>query len=217
MRSAIAASVLTLVLCAPAAAQTAPSCEAKQGLLGGIGRASVVSFTGAILGDRVCATVATIATDGFAAAVSPAPTANALVDASLGAGTGATLVVNPYALSAIPAGAPAPAAATAANVGPFLIAPGGMIPNFGGDTAAQPRVVLAFAGQNVLLIGTNAVALVDLARALRDQPDLFGADTVERAVVLASGPHASLALHTADGVFASGDTPVSNVLELTKR
>lgn len=218
MRTAIAAALFTLALCPPAGAQTAPPpCEAKQALLGGIGRASVVAFTGAVFGDRVCATVATLAIDGFAAALAPAPNANALVDAALGTGSGATLVVSPYAVSALAAGTPAPAGAATAQVGPFVIAPGGAIPNFNGDTASLPRVVLAFAGQNLLLIGTTNVTLVDLAKALRDQPDLFGADTVERAVVLANGPNAALTLRTPDGTFGTGTMPAANVLELTKR
>ena len=222
MRTAIAAALVMLALCPPAAAQTAPpsppasACEPKQALLGGIGRASVVAFTGAVFGDRVCATVATIAIDGFAATLAPAPGANALVDAALGTGTGATLVVSPYALGALAEG-PAPAGAATARVGPFVVAPGGTIPNFNGDTASLPRVVLAFAGQNLLLIGTTNVTLVDLAKALRDQPDLFGADAVERAVVLASGSNAALALRTADGTFGSAALPAAQVLELTKR
>lgn len=217
MRTAIAAALFALALCAPAGAQSPAPCEPKQALLGGIGRASVVAFTGAVFGDRVCATVATIAIDGFAAALAPAPGASALIDASLGTGSGATLVVSPFAVSALAADTPAPAGAATASVGPFVVAPGGTIPNFNGDTASLPRVVLAFAGQNLLLVGTTNVTLVDLAKALRDQPDLFGADTVERAVVLASGPNAALTLRTADGTFGSGAMPAANVLELTKR
>ena len=84
-----------------------------------------------------------------------------------------------------------------------MVAPGGVIPSFGADTAEAPRVVLAFAGQRVLLIGTTPVALVDLAQELRSQPDLFGADAIERAVILASGPDAALSLRSDDGNFGA--------------
>ncbi len=232
MRSSIAAAVLSLALATPALAQTAPpaasavpgaepapaaSCERRQANLGGVGRASVVAFTGAIFGDRVCATVANVSLDGVAARITDTPAAEALAVAPLGNGTGATLVLAGDTPAVVPAGAAPPAAdAAAAAVGPFVIAPGGQIPNFGGDTTAEPRAVLAYAGQRLLLIGTSAVTLVDLARALRDQPDLFGADAVERAVVLAGGARASVVLYAADGTLGTA-APAARYLILLKR
>ncbi len=76
--------------------------------------------------------------------------------------------------------------------------------------------MLAYAGQRLLVIGTSPVALVDLARALRDQPDLFGADAVERAVVLAGGTDASLLLRGADGTLGAL-APTARYLVLIKR
>ncbi len=233
MRSAISAAVLSLALAAPALAQTAPApapsaspdgasaCAPRQTGLGGIGRASVVAFTGAIFGDRVCATVANLSLDGVAPAVTDAPADDALAVAPLAGGAGATLALSGYTLAVVPADASAanatpPAANTTAPIGPFVIAPGGQIPNFGGDTKAEARVVLAYAGPRLLLIGTTAVTLVDLARALRDQPDLFGADAVERAVVLAGGARASLLLRTADGALGT-QAVAARYLTLGKR
>lgn len=225
------AAALALALSAPALAQTAPSapaeptasaapgnavgCERRQANLGGVGRASVVAFTGPILGDRVCATVANVSLDGVAARIAGAPPADALAVASLADGSGGTLALVGDTPAVAPASA-APADGATVAVGPFVIAPGGQIPSFGGDTQAEPRVVLAYAGARLLLIGTSPVALVDLARALRDQPDLFGADAVERAVVLASGSDASLALNAADGPFGTAPQ-AARYLVLTKR
>jgi hypothetical protein len=246
MRSTIAAAVLSLAFAAPALAQSAPvpapasaapsaepspagTCERRQANLGGIGRASVVAFTGAIFGDRVCATVANLSLDAVTARISDTPAADALAVAPLASGMGAMLVLSGDALSVVPAGAappssnvtatgnlPPPAGGASAAVGPFVVAPGGQIPNFGGDTRAEPRIVLAYAGQRLLLIGTSPVTLVDLARALRDQPDLFGADAVERAVVLARGSEASLALNPAEGAFGTA-SQAARYLTLSKR
>jgi hypothetical protein len=91
--------------------------------------------------------------------------------------------------------------ARVAGAGPYVIAPGGVIPAFGADIAELPRVVLAYAGQRTFLIATTPVALVDLAKELRTQPGAFGADAFERAVILASGPAAALSLRTADGTL----------------
>jgi hypothetical protein len=107
--------------------------------------------------------------------------------------------------------------ATVTGIGPYVVAPGGAFPSFGGDTVEAPRVVLAYAGQRVLVIGTTAVALVDLARILRTEPDLFGADAVERAVILASGPNAAIALRSADGLFGAIPMSAPRVLLLIKR
>lgn len=216
MRFVLAALIALAFVPAPASAAPAvepalgAACERRQANLGGVGRASVVAFTGAIFGDRVCATVANVSLDGVTARIADMPAADALAVAPLGNGAGASLSFSGDTPSVIPNGAAlpassmtAPAGGAGAAVGPFIIAPGGQIPNFGGDTKAEPRVVLAYAGQRLLLIGTSPVTLVDLARALRDQPDLFGADAVERAVVLAAGPHATLLLNGADGVLGS--------------
>jgi hypothetical protein len=226
----VATALAVLALATPALAQTAPAapppsttpraepapaaaCERRQANLGGIGRASVVAFTGAIFGDRVCATVANVSLDGVAARIGDMPATDALAVAPLGNGAGATLVLSGDTLALVPGTA---TSLVSAAVGPFVIAPGGQMPNFGGDIQAMPRVVLAYAGQRMLLIGTSPVTLVDLARALRDQPDLFGADAVERAAVLAAGSRANLALTTADGTLGTL-APATRYLSLLKR
>jgi hypothetical protein len=191
----------------------APTCETHSAPLGGIGRASVVAFTGRIFGDHVCATVANLAIDGYRAALGSAPPPDTLVSATVIPGSGAALAIAADGTALVtPSAANGPGA-----VGPLLIAPGGKLAVQGGDTTSAPRVVLAFAGQRVLLIGTTAVTLVDLAGILRAQPDLFGADAVERAVVLASGPTASLTLQTGAGAMSSGPPATGQVLSLTKR
>jgi|GEM_PF-3496362 len=188
----------------PAAlAQSPPpfACEPREANLGGIGRAGVVAFTGPIFGERVCATFANLSIDAFSARLAAAPADDALVAAAVGGGGQLTLALE---------------GATLEGVGPYVIAPGGAFPSFGGDTSEAPRVVLAYAGQRVLVIATTAVALVDLARILRSEPDLFGADAVERAVLLAGGPGASLALNTASGRIGTPPT-TARVLLLIKR
>ncbi|MEO7040619.1 MAG: hypothetical protein ABI186_11380 [Candidatus Elarobacter sp.] len=190
---------------------TAEPCEPREANLAGIGRASVVAFTGAIFRERVCATVANVALDAFeartidpSAAAAPAtPGAGVpFADAVLGDGGSVTFAL---------------AGASVSGVGPYVVEPGGRFPSLNGDTAAQPRVVLAYAGARLLLIATTPVALADLARVLRDQPDLFGADAVERAVVLASGPSATLSLQTDEGTFGQAAAGARRVLEFTKR
>jgi hypothetical protein len=189
------------------------ACETRSAPLGGIGRASVVAFTGRIFGDHVCATVANLAIDGYRASIAQTMQPGALVSATVMPGSGATLSVAPDGTALVVAGgANGPGA-----VGPLLIAPGGTLAVQAGDTNALPRVVLAFGGQRVLVIGTTPVTLVDLAQALRDHPDLFGAVTVERAVVLASGPTAALSLQTSDGTMASGTLSDGEILSLNKR
>ncbi len=136
MRLPIAAAVLALALAAPyaapALAQTVPepaaspapspapspafACAPRQANLGGIGRASVVAFTGAIFGDRVCATVANLALDGFTAQIAASAPDDALVVAPLGNGAGATLLLAGDALSLVPAG-PAVAGDAATTAG----------------------------------------------------------------------------------------------------
>ena len=207
MRRPIAAAVFLLLSLAarPSLAQTAPppaGCELREGNLGGIGRASVVAFTGPVFGARVCATVANLAIDGFTARLAGGPSSDALVTAAVTAGGDVTLPLD---------------GATVTGIGPYVVAPGGVFPSFGGDTSEVPRVVLAYAGQRVLVIGTTAVALVDLARILRTEPDLFGADAVERAVVLASGPQAALSLRTSAGTFGAPTIVSPRVLLLIKR
>ena len=206
MRLVIAAALVSL-LAAPAGAQTvpspAPSCAAREANLGGVGRASVVSFTGPVFGAPVCATVANLAIDGFSARVAEAPPSDALVTAALGNGGGdVTLPLEGVTLT---------------GVGPYVVAPGGLINGFGADTSEAPRVVLAYAGERVLVIGTSAVALLDLARILRTQPALFGTDAVERAVLLASGPGAAISLNTADGVFGATAVKTPRMLVFIKR
>lgn len=163
----------------------------------------MVAFTGPVFGAPVCARVANLAFDGFSARIADAPPPDALVVASLGNGAGdVTLPVGDLSLS---------------GVGPYVVAPGGVVNGFGGDTSEAPRVVLAYAGQRVLVIGTSPVALLDLARVLRTQPALFGADAVERAVLLASGPNAAVSFNTADGVFGAPAVGTPRMLVLIKR
>jgi hypothetical protein len=218
MRLPIAA-VLVLVLAVPiaprtAGAQTAPPpenaggsaaqapCAPRETLLGGIGRASVVSFTGPVFGAPVCATVANLAFDGFTARIADAPAPDALVTAALTGGGSLSIPLE---------------GATLAAAGPWVVAPGGTFPDFGGDTAEAPRVVLAYAGQRVLLIATTPVALVDLAKELRTHPDRFGADAIERAVVIASGPSAALSLRGDAGLVGAPAVQTPKVLLLVKR
>ncbi|HTD38286.1 MAG TPA: hypothetical protein VK669_12280 [Candidatus Limnocylindrales bacterium] len=209
MRRLAIAAALVLRLAVPAAAQSAaaplaaPACTAREANLGGIGRASVVAFTGPVFGAPVCATVANLAFDGFSARIAGAPSPDALVVASLGSGAGdVTIPVGDLSLG---------------GVGPYVVAPGGVVNGFGGDTSEAPRVVLAYAGQRVLVIGTSPVALLDLARILRTQPALFGTDAVERAVLLASGPNAAVSLNTADGVFGVPAVGTPRMLVFIKR
>jgi hypothetical protein len=217
MRSVTAAILAlasaTLVLAPPARAQTAPApanaaapasgrCEPREANLGGVGRASVVAFTGPVLGAPVCATVANLSFDGFTARVASAPAPDALVVAALSGGGAVALTFDGAALT---------------DAGPYVVAPGGVIPSFGGDISETPRVVLAYAGQRVLVIGTSPVALVDLARVLRVQSSLFGADAVERAVLLASGADAALSLNSAAGVLGATTVSTPRMLLLIKR
>jgi len=181
-------------------ASAAPECTPRAATLGGIGRASVVTFRGPVFGGTVCAIVASVIADAFTARIGDAPADGALAVASTGTGGGVS----------VPLGG-----TTLTGVGPYVVAPGGTIPSFGTDTSEAPRVVLAFSGSRVVLIGTSAVSLVDLARIFRTQPEIFGADAIERAVVLASGDAATLALHTADGWI--GVTPAAgHVLSVLK-
>jgi hypothetical protein len=203
----LVAAVLAFVLAAPAAAlaQSAPAaleCTPHQTIVAGIGRAGVVAFTGPVFGARVCATVVNLAIDLFTARIAEAPASDALVTAALTGGGDVTLQLE---------------GATVSGVGPYVVAPGGVFPALGGDTSEVPRVLLAYAGQRVLVIGTTPVALVDLARILRDQPDLFGADAVERAVVIASGPGAALSVRGDDGVLGAASVASPRVLLLIKR
>jgi len=258
---ALALAAALPVLAVPAGAQSAPAaapaCAPAEANVGGIGRAHVVRFTGAVFGASVCALSVGLPFDSFAAAIADGPPpAGALVVASLGTGSAATLAVRgenlallappgaPAALTAAappqpaasgdpepgapsaesPASAPAAAPAVpgpeAAAVGPYVVAPGGSIPDFNGDTSELPRVVLGYAGQRTFVIATSPVELVDLAKALRDEPDLFGADEAfERAIVLASGPSAALVVRGADGELRGGAAaaPSGRVLILGKR
>ncbi|HYW54041.1 MAG TPA: hypothetical protein VE826_08725 [Dongiaceae bacterium] len=191
MRFAIVAAVLVLMLnfpvgssAEPAAADAPPACGARESTLGGIGRVTVFAFTGPVFGGRVCATVANFASDLVSARIADAPSDDALAAAALTGGGDVTVPLGDLSV---------------AGAGPYVIAPGGVIPAFGADTAELPRVVLAYAGQRTFLIATSPIALVDLAKELRTQPGAFGADAFERAVILASGPNAALSLRTADG------------------
>lgn len=210
MRSAILTAVLALTLTGPAMAQTASPasaapagtvCDARETALGGVGRVTVFAFTGPVFGGRVCATVVNLASDLFTARVTDAPADDALVSAALTGGGAVTAPVGDAAVT---------------GAGPYVIAPGGVIPAFGADTAELPRVVLAYSGQRTFLIATTPIALVDLAKELRTQPGAFGADAFERAVILASGPNAALSLRTADGTVGSNVT-TPRILVFMKR
>jgi hypothetical protein len=203
------AAVLALVLLlgtqayaqAPAGTGDAP-CVPRQANLGGIGRAGVVAFTAAISRAPVCAVFANVAFDGFDAHLGDAPAPDAVVSAAVVPGGEVSVSL---------------AGVTLSGIGPYVVAPGGSFPESAGDIAEAPRVVLAFAGQRVLLIGTTALELVDLTRVLRDRPDLFGADAVERAVVIASGPNATLSLRSDDGVIGAASIATPTLLSLAKR
>jgi hypothetical protein len=207
MRVAIAAVMLALSLGVPVSGQAAPSepdgsaCAARESTLGGIGRMTVFAFTGPVFGGRVCATVANLASDLVTARIAGAPSDDALVTAALGGGGDVSVPLGDM---------------TVTGAGPYVVAPGGVIPAFGADTAELPRVVLAYAGQRTFLIATTPVALVDLAKELRTQPGAFGADAFERAVILASGPAAALSLRTADGTVGA-DVTTPRVLLIIKR
>ena len=123
-------------------APVAAACVPHEANLGGIGRVTVFAFTGPVFGGRVCATVANLGSDQFTARVADAQSAiDALVTAAL---TGGGDVSAPLGDASV------------TGAGPYVIAPGGVIPAFGADTAEQPRVVLAYAGQRTLLIATIA-------------------------------------------------------------
>ncbi|HEY0384099.1 MAG TPA: hypothetical protein VGC72_18050 [Candidatus Elarobacter sp.] len=207
----VTAAALVLLLAAPASAQTPPggsaaegpgACAARETTLGGIGRVTVFAFIGPVFGGRVCAVVANLGSDQFTARIAAVPSDDALVTVAL---TGGGDVTAPLGEAAV------------TGAGPYVIAPGGVIPAFGSDTAELPRVVLAYAGQRTFIIATTAIALVDLAKELRSQPGAFGADAFERAVILASGPNAALSLRTADGTVGAPNVIAPRVLLLIKR
>lgn len=207
MRFPIAALALVLAVGTPAYAQAPASptdapCVPRETSLGGIGRAGIVAFTGAISRAPVCAVFANVAFDGFDARLGDGTAADALVSAA----------VDPAGEVTVPL-----AGTTLTGVGPYVVAPGGSFPAAAGDVTEAARVVLAFAGQRVLVIATTPVELVDLTRVLRDRPDLFGADAVERAVVIASGPNAALSLHTETGIIGAPSIATPSVLSLMKR
>ena len=198
---------LALSLDASALGQSSPApvaaaCVPHEANLGGIGRVTVFAFTGPVFGGRVCATVANLGSDQFTARVADAQSDDALVAAALTGGGDITAPLGD---------------ASVTGAGPYVIAPGGVIPAFGADTAEQPRVVLAYAGQRTFLIATSPIALVDLAKELRTQPGAFGADAFERAVLLASGPNATLSLRTADGTMGAANVTTPRVLLIMKR
>ena len=191
----------------PVFGQTTPSasgsalCEARETTLGGIGRVTVFAFTGPVFGGRVCATVANLASDLITARVADATSDDALVTAALSGGGDVSAPVGDVSVT---------------GAGPYVIAPGGVIPAFGTDTAELPRVVLAYSGQRTFLIATTPIALVDLAKELRTQPGAFGADAFERAVILASGPAAGMSLRTAVGTVGYA-AATARVLVIIKR
>ena len=206
VRAFLLAAFLAPALGVPAAAQQ--SCEPRAAALGGVGMASVVAFTGPVYGDRVCAIVASLAPGAFSANIANAPSKDALLSAGLGGANAATLAVSPGG------------DLTIASNGPYVIAPAGQIPDFGSGGAVAPRVVIAYAGQRIVVIQTSPVALADLARVLRAQPDLFGlSNAVERAILIASGDQASISVDAAGTVpwTAGSLDQTRRFLVLTKR
>ena len=137
MRLVTAGFALLFAATTPALAQNSPApeapaaaaCAPRHTIVGGIGRAGVVAFTGPVFGARVCATVVNLAFDLFTARIAAAPSPDALVTAALTGGGDVTLPLE---------------GATVSGAGPFVIAPGGVIPALGGDTseaaARDPRV-----------------------------------------------------------------------------
>jgi|HubBroStandDraft_1064217.scaffolds.fasta_scaffold50524_2 hypothetical protein len=200
---------------APAAAPPGPPCPIGTQVLGAIGRATVVAFTGPVFGDRVCALAVNLAFDGYRAALAAGP-GQAMIDAAVAPGTGAALTIAGDGTLRLAPGQVPDANPDALDVGPFVIAPGGAFAAPAGQTDAAPRVVLAYAGPRVLLLATSAVTLIDLARILQDQPDLFGIGAPERAVVLASGAGATLAIH-APAVTLGTPPATAQVVEMAPR
>lgn len=203
MRFALTAALL-LALAAPAAAER---CDVRQASLGSAGRAGIVAFTTAVHGTPVCALYANLALDGVSARAGDAP--GALIAAAVTPGTGAMLTIGGDApgLAIAAAGTPAPTGAFA--VGPFAIAPGGVFPPSGGDSAEVPRVVIGYAGARLVVLRTSPIALIDLTRILREQPDLFGADAFERAAIVASGSAATMQVRTPSGTLGDAVTTPS--------
>jgi hypothetical protein len=201
---------------APAQMPSVPVCESHQAGLGGVGRAETVSFTGAVGRERVCALVANLSAGAVSARIiDGARGGDALVVAAITPGGGAVLGVRDGAL-AVEAAPPGTPQGVSVAIGPFVVPPGGGFPSADAHDSEQVRVALAYAGSRLVLIQTTPVTIVDLALALRNQPDLFGIDAPERAVLLASGSGAVLQLHTDDGTL--GTSPATpQALELTKR
>lgn len=207
MRLALAVLVLAVAAGGPVSAQTATpppdaACTPRQTNLGGIGRGGVVPFVAPVSRASACATYANVAYDGFDAHLGDAAAPDALVAATVTGGGDLSLPLDGTTLT---------------GIGPYVIAPGGAFPDGTGDVSEAPRVVLAFAGARVLLIATTPVELVDLTQLLRQRPDLFGADAVERAVLIAGGSAAALALHGDGGPIGPPAFAAPAVLSLTKR
>lgn len=199
---------------APAQMQASPACDARQAGLSGVGRAAVVSFTAAVGGESVCALVANLSAAAVSARIVAVPRGeDALVVAAITPGAGATLRVRDDGLAVEPGGSPG---GDGLAVGPFVVPPGGGFPGADTHDSEQARVVLAYAGSRLVLIHTTPVTIVDLALALRDQPDLFGIDAPERAVLLASGSGAVLQLRTDAGTLGAAPATTA-ALELMKR
>jgi hypothetical protein len=212
---ALAALALTAQAPAPATPAATPACATGTRVLGPIGRVSVVSFTGAVFDEHVCATAVNLAIDGYRASFAAAP-GHGPIDAAVAPGMGGALTIAADGTALLAAGRVIDANPDALDVGPFVIAPGGTFAAPVGQTEELPRVVLAYAGRRVLLLATTPITLLDLTRVLEDQPDLFGIGTPERAVVLASGTGATLRVGTA--TVTAGTAPATGqVLEIAPR
>ncbi len=183
---------------------------------GAAGRAAVVSFTGAIFRQRVCVVYANLALDGITTRIGNTAAPDALVTTALTAGKGATLALQGDVPSLTPSAAANDPANGSFGIGPFLIAPGGALQTFGSDMTEEPRVVLGFSGARLVVMRTTAVTLTELARALRDQPDLFGADAFERAAVMASGTQAMLSVRAGSSRLG-GDVATTQTLSFINR
>ena len=192
----------------------APACMPQTAPLGPMGRAAVIAFTGQMFGNRICALVVNLAVDGYRAALAEGA-GDAPIAAAVTTGSGAALTLAPDGSLRVVPGAPA-AGDAALAVGPFVVAPGGQFTATPGALDEAPRVVLAYAGQRVVLLATSPATLIDLTRVLREQPDLFGIDAPERAVVLASGATATLVVHTPDATLGTPPTS-AQVLRIAPR
>lgn len=104
--------------------------------------------------------------------------------------------------------------AFAIQTGPFLIKPGGIVGVYEAATKEERRTVVALAcNKDLLVISTSAVSLRDLAVLLKDRPEVFGVDKIDRALNLDGGRSTALSLRLPDQfINISEIAPVRNML-----